>query len=366
MLAMTALAVPAATRLDALRGDAASQEFAQATAPRTFGFPLDHGPHPEFRHEWWYITGHLEAQNGERFGFELTFFRYALAPPKSQILSTTDSAWRTNQVYLAHFAVTDLQRRDFHFAERYSREALGLAGARSDPLRVWLEDWSLAASTQSRWTLRAASERYALDLDLQPLMAPVLNGDRGLSRKSDVLGAASYYYSIPRIAVRGQITREGRPVDVQGLAWLDREWGSGTLGADQQGWDWFALQFDDRSALMFYSLRREDGTRDPYSAGTWVGPDGRSRALTNEDVEIDVLNRWTSPQGGIYPASWRIRVPSLSIDIKVRPLLANQELLTNPRYWEGAVTVAGQRDSGDLAGQGYVELVGYSTVKRQP
>jgi predicted secreted hydrolase len=361
LLLVATWSASAATRLDALRGDAASKAFEQASTPRTFEFPLDHGPHPGFRHEWWYITGHLDGDNGERFGFELTFFRYALTPHQEPTQPNGKSAWRTNQIYLAHFAVTDLARREFHFTERYSREALGLAGARSAPLRVWLEDWSLAATQiQSNWILYAASDRYVLDLDLQPLMAPVLNGDRGVSRKSDAAGAASYYYSIPRLAVRGQMSRDGKPIRVQGLAWLDREWGSGALSPNQQGWDWFALQLNDGSSLMFYALRRRDGRRDFHSAGTWVAPDGSSLALANNDVRVDVLKQWNSPRGGTYPAEWRLRLPRLALDIRLRPLLADQELLTNPRYWEGAVVVEGQRNSIDVTGQGYVELVGYA------
>ena len=349
-------------------GDAGAA-FARALGPRTFVFPQDHGPHPEFRHEWWYLTGNLDGTNGERLGFELTFFRYALAPPVAATLPDTASAWRAREIYLAHFAITDIAAQRFRFAEKFSRAALGLAGARTEPLKVWIDDWRLydpgvAKPTDATlsapaplWKLQAAQPGYALELELRPLSPPVLNGEAGLSRKSS--RSASYYYSIPRLAVRGRLMRGTEPLAVQGLAWFDREWGSGDLAASQAGWDWFALQLDDGSSLMFYSLREHDGGRDPHSAGTWVERSGAARPLADADVAIEILDHWTSGDGARYPAAWRIRVSSLALDVTVRPVLADQELRTRPRYWEGAVDVRGARQGHSLGGRGYVELVGY-------
>jgi predicted secreted hydrolase len=347
------------------------ERFEQAREPRAFQFPHDHGPHDTFRHEWWYVTGHLESKQGERFGFELTFFRYALAPPAStsepQEISAGTSRWRTRQIYMAHFAITDISRRQFRFAQSYARGALGLAGAQATPFRVWLEDWSLGESKPSEWQLRAAEEKYTLTLELQPLLSPVLNGEQGLSRKSRTSGAASYYYSIPRIAVRGEIVRDGKPITVEGLAWLDREWSSSPLAATiAAGWNWFALQLDDGSTLMFYEFRDRKGVRDPNSAGTWVAPDGAARHLTSEDVQLEIQDYWTSPRGGRYPARWRVHVPSLNLDIDVKPALADQELNTSPRYWEGAVDVTGTRADRSVRGNGYVELVGYARNPQEP
>ncbi len=368
--ATTAITTPAeASRLGALRSDATPAGFALVTQPMQFEFPRDHGPHPTFRHEWWYVTGHLDAKTGERFGFELTFFRFALAPPAaaSDGPQAEHSAWRTRQVYMAHFAVTDLDRRQFHATERYARDALQMAGAQASPFRVWLDDWSLGTPAgetgpegSSYWQLRAADKGYALDLQLRPVTPPVLNGDAGLSQKSAAPGAASYYYSMPRLAAFGHVQRDGKPLDVEGLAWLDREWGSGSLGADQQGWDWFALQLDDGSTLMFYALRKLNGQRDAHSAGTWFAPDGTTHPLANDDVQIDVKAFWSSPRGGRYPARWQLRVPSLGLDVEIEPRLADQELDTNPRYWEGAATVAGTRAGTKVGGRAYVELVGYA------
>jgi predicted secreted hydrolase len=212
------------------------------------------------------------------------------------------------------------------------------------------------------WSLHAATDRHVLDLQMRPLSPAVLNGEAGLSRKSDQPGAASYYYSVPRAALSGRVTADGESCQAHGMAWLDREWGSGALASNQTGWDWFALQLDDGSALMFYSLRRDDGSRDPYSAGTWVDPHGEVRHLAHDDLQIEVLKQWTSPRGGRYPAQWRLQSAVLSLDLSVRPLLADQELLTRPRYWEGAVESVGRREGRELRGRGYVELVGYAAA----
>lgn len=349
-------------------GGASTAGFASALEPRRFEFPLDHGPHPAFRQEWWYVTGNLDAVDGERFGFELTFFRVALEPPHVASPATTPeagaagtaSAWRTREIYVAHFAVTDVSQGRFRSAQKLSRAALGLAGAEALPLRVWLDDWSLEASSPAVWRLRAAQPGYAIELDLEPQGSPVLNGIDGLSRKSDRPEDATYYYSIPRLLVHGRLVRGDRPLEVRGLAWFDREWGSGGLGPREAGWDWFGLQLEDGSALMFYALRDKDGQRDVHSAGSWVAADGTARLLANADVDIAVTGEWRSASGARYPAGWHIRVPALALDLTARPVLADQELQTTPRYWEGAVDVSGERHGATLGGRGYVELVGYA------
>lgn len=367
-LGTTAYAAVPDSALDALRPDAAGQNgFAIAAAPRAFEFPRDHGPHPEFRQEWWYLTGNLTAADGERFGFELTIFRVALTPARTApaagatppaVAAPTASPWRTRQVYVGHFAVTDVAHHTFRFAQKYEREALGLAGAVADPFRVWLDNWQIGGSP--RWTVHAQQKDYELQLDVQSVAAPILNGDHGLSVKASDPGAASYYYSIPRVTVSGQLIRDRVPIDVSGVAWLDREWGSGSLGSNESGWDWFALQLEDGSALMFYALRDKDGRRDSHSAGTWVDTAGQAHALSSTDVEIGVDDHWDSPRGGRYPSRWHVRIPSLELEADVRPVLANQELGTSPRYWEGAVDVRASRSGASVAGRGYVELVGYA------
>jgi predicted secreted hydrolase len=344
---------------EALASDQAG--FTRALAPRPFSFPTDHGPHPDFRTEWWYYTGNLRTAAGRHFGFELTFFRIALAPGVEVAASAPRaSAWATRELYVAHFAVTDTGGGRFHAFSRTSREALGLAGASASPYRVWLEDWS-ADGEGSSTRLRAAEGDIALDLHLSAAKSPVAQGDRGLSRKGPEPGNASFYYSITRMPTRGSVRLGRETFEVTGATWMDREWSTSALGPDLAGWDWFALQLDDGRELMFYLLRRRDGTIDSFSAGTLVAADGTTRPLDATDVRVETLAHWKSPRSGVrYPARWRLLVPSAALQLEIAPRLPDQELIVGTRYWEGAVTVAGAAADRPLTGQGYVELVGYA------
>jgi predicted secreted hydrolase len=333
--------------------------YARATAPRPFTFPVDHGPHPEYRTEWWYWTGNVADASGRHFGFQLTFFRRALAPSGER----RASAWAATQVYMAHFALTDSTARRFSAHQRLVREALGLAGAWAQPFLVWAEDWSAAAVGHDPLPLRlrAADGDVAIDLVLDGGKPAVLQGDRGLSRKGPETGNASYYYSLTRMPAHGSIVSGGRRFDVKGLAWMDREWSTSTLGAERVGWDWFALQLDDGRDLMFYRFRRADGGPDPFSAGVMVGADGTGDALGPDDVRIEVLDSWASPRSRIaYPARWRLTLPRERLSLEVVPRLADQEHMGPVRYWEGAVRVRGRAGERPLQGDGYVELVGYA------
>jgi len=347
---------PSSPRLASLLGADGVAGFKQVTTPRVFSFPRDHGPHRDYRNEWWYLTGNLDGENNERFGFEMTFFRFSLAPE----IASSGSAWRSRQVFMAHFAVTDRTANRFYVASRYSRGAVGLAGAQSSPFRVWLEDWDLSDTVADGWRLRAADHEIAIDLELTPLKPPVLNGVDGLSVKSALPGNASYYYSIPRLRTVGTVRSGEKSFRVTGLSWLDREWGSAGLSVEQSGWDWFALQLDDGSELMFYSLRRLDGRPDIHSAGTFIAKDATATPLLNADVDIEVLDYWDSPGGGRYPMAWRLAVGSQALVLDIKPVMAGQELTTLVRYWEGAVDVSGTRAGKEVSGRGYVELTGYA------
>jgi predicted secreted hydrolase len=357
------------SRLSELLGRDDGEAYSMAAAARTFRFPQDHGPHPDFRNEWWYLTGNLDGQRGQRFGFELTFFRFALSSETdSDSGERSASGWRTNQVYIAHFAVTDKESDQFHVEQRFSRGALNLAGAQSAPFRVWIEDWSItenphpdsATVAQEHWQLSAPGDGISLYLDLKAEKPPVLNGVDGLSQKSSAEGNASYYYSLTRLASAGPLRIAGETYQVSGLSWLDREWSSSSLAADQQGWDWFALQLSDGSDLMFYNIRKSDGSQDEHSAGTWISKNGRVRHLSRKDLAIIVTDKWTSPEGGTYPAHWDIHVPGLDLMLTIAPLIENQELFTTVRYWEGAVDVTGRQNGIPIEGRGYVELTGYA------
>jgi predicted secreted hydrolase len=348
-------------------GAGSAEGFARALTPRPFAFPADHGPHPAFRSEWWYWTGNLREAggSGRRFGFQLTFFRVALAPAAAP----RRSAWGARDVYMAHLALTDVASGRFHARDRWARAALDLAGASAEPFRVWLGDWRAEGGGRSGppVRLRAGEEDVRIDLTLGPGKAPVLHGERGLSRKSAEAGNASYYYSLTRMPVSGEVQSAGRSFAVEGLAWMDREWSTSALAPDQVGWDWFALQLDDRRELMLYRLRQRDGGVAAASQGTLVTADGATRTLDRDAVEVLVLDRWTSPRGGTrYPARWRLRIPAEGLDLLVTPLLADQELDVAARYWEGAVGVEGTGDGRPVRGAGYVELVGYAARARGP
>jgi predicted secreted hydrolase len=349
------------SQLADLLGAEADAGFARALEPREFAFPADHGPHPAFRNEWWYITGNLDDEDGRRFGFELTIFRFALAPSIIESKSKSKSRWRTRQVYIAHLAVTDVDDEHLHVAQRYSRGALELAGAQAAPFHVWIDDWSIAEQPDSdTWRLSASDKNFGVDVELQALQPPIVNGINGLSQKSADRGNASYYYSITRLGTRGTIRIGERDYRVSGLSWLDREWSTSALAAEQVGWDWFALQLSDGSDLMFYGLRNNDGTQDAASAGTFLSANGTTSHLEADDVEITVLDTWESPEGGTYPKKWRLAAPQFGLEVTVTPVIANQELFTTVRYWEGAVDVEGKHDGASITGRGYVELTGYA------
>jgi len=343
-------------------GGADTAGYLRAVAPRQLSFPADHGPHPGYRNEWWYLTGNVRTADGRPFGYQVTFFRTALAPSTPM----RASAWATRDVYMAHFAITDVVGGRFLPHHRLARGAAGLAGARAVPLRVWTEDWMLQAEAQAGLParLRAAAGQVALDLHIEPGKPMVLQGDQGLSRKGPEPGNASYYYSFTRLPTRGTLRIGPDRFEVRGASWMDREWSTSALG-DKVGWDWFALQLADGRDVMYYQLRRADGSTDRFSAGVLVAADGHARALRADDVRLEVLDTWASPRGGTrYPARWRLSVPSADLHLEVRPALADQELPGPVRYWEGAVRIRPVAPGGGPAGAGYVELVGYAATAR--
>lgn len=344
-----------------LSGDSAG--FAVADRVRRFQFPRDHGPHPDFRSEWWYFTGNLQTGAGRRFGFQLTFFRFALDADNNPPAPT---AWSTRQVYMAHFALTDAAGRRFHGFEDFDREALGLAGAVAQPFRVWLGSWEARAEGREIFPLRlrAAQGGTAIDLRVEAGKPRILQGNQGLSQKSGRPGNASYYYSYTRLPARGQVRVNGGAYVVSGTVWMDREWSTSALDPDQAGWDWFALQLDDSREVMFYRLRRKDGAIDPHSAGSLVDASGHPHPLGVDDVMLRAVRRWRSPRGGSYPVGWRMRIPRHGIDVLISPVIPAQEHSGSLRYWEGAVDVAGSSAGRAVSGKGYLELTGYAAPAR--
>lgn len=347
----------------ALAEDPSPSPFQQATAGYQYHFPKDHGSHPTYKTEWWYYTGHLQSKTGRSFGFELTFFRRAMPPGD---IKTLPSKWSVNHVYLAHFAVTDITGKGFHFSEKLSREGLGKAGAEESRLHVWIDDWRAEAATDRTGihTLTAHDRTHALTLTLQPAKPLVTHGADGISRKGAGAGQASHYYSFTRLTTAGKLTINGEQFDVTGTSWMDHEFGSSDLGKDQAGWDWFSIQLEDHAELMLYRMRRADGSSDLASSGTVVAEDGQARRLAVTDFRIESTATWTSAESkATYPSRWRLTIPSLDLALDVTPLLADQELRTSRStkvtYWEGAVAVTGTKQGRPVNGHGYVELTGY-------
>jgi predicted secreted hydrolase len=328
--------------------------FARATTPRDFQFPRDHGGHPEYRTEWWYLTGNLRGDNGRRFGYQVTFFRFSLTPPGSE---KSASSWVGNPLWMAHVAITDAAAGRHLSEERLVRAGPGLAGVREDPFRVWLEDWQLTSPESGfPWRIDIQAREFAIALEVEPSVGIVLQGDRGLSQKGAEPGNASYYYSYPRLRTSGAISLDGETIPVHGDSWLDREWGTSALSPEQSGWDWFSLQLNNGDNLMFYRLRDRDGKGDPHSAGSLTGADGATRHLDLEDIELIPLRWWQNPTGVRYPVEWQLQIKSRKQILRIKPLLDDQEMAHTVRYWEGAVEVY---EASTPVGQGYLELAGY-------
>jgi predicted secreted hydrolase len=334
--------------------------FANARLPWRFVFPRDHAAHFAFQSEWWYYTGHLRSSDGKRFGYELTFFRYGLAPGDPRP-GARQSKWRGNQVFPVHLALTDESGQRFVYDERFAREALGMGRASGRRLDVGVDRWSVAGDSPFR--MRASADAVGLDLVQVAEKRPAVHGHDGVSLKASCATCASHYYSMTRLRTSGTLAYGGRRLRVEGISWMDHEFGSDELQRDQAGWDWFSIQLDDRRELMDYRLRKKDGTLTPESSGSLVDPRGQVRYLAREAVLITATGSWKSPHtGATYPSGWRVRVPSAALDLTLVPTVRDQELANTAggvSYWEGAVDI---RDtaSGQRRGVGYVELTGYA------
>jgi predicted secreted hydrolase len=328
---------------------ATGSEYRKALPGYKYLFPRDHFEHPDFRTEWWYYTGNVTDGAGKRYGFELVFFRQGESRE-----AAGKSAWEVRDLYLAHAALTDVAGKRFWYEERLNRAGPGIAGASFDKQRIWNGNW------QAKWNgeaqaLEATTGDFHFQLEVKPAKAFVIQGENGVSQKAAGAGQASHYVSFTRLAVKGSLNDRA----VQGEAWMDHEWFSEQLATEQVGWDWFSVQLENKTELMLFQLRRKDGTIDPFSAGTFIAAAGKARKLSRGDFTLEPVEK-----EGKYPVVWRIRIPSLSIDMVCRGALRNQELRAQhggPSYWEGAVDY-----SGSHKGVGYLEMTGYDApVKLQ-
>jgi predicted secreted hydrolase len=330
----------------------ASSDYAAVTAGRPIEFPADFGSHPDFRTEWWYVTGWLTTARGEPLGFQITFFR-----TKPDIDANNPSAFAPRQLLIAHCAISDPRRGRLWQDQRIRRAGLGLAEAAVGDTDVRIDRWTLTRNSRA-YGAAIDAEDFSLDLTLSETQAPLLNGDAGVSRKGPDPGAASYYYSLPHLKVAGAVARAGRRDQVTGEAWFDHEWSSEYLDAEAVGWDWIGINLDDGAALMAFRIRGAQG-ESRWAGGTLRSADGQVQILGSADVEFRGTRRWVSPRTAIaYPVQWQVRIGSREFDLE--PLLDDQEndtrLSTGAIYWEGAVRAI---EAHRPVGRGYLELTGY-------
>ncbi len=321
-------------------------------------FPRDFGSHPDYQTEWWYYTGHLQTEEGNRYGFELTFFRVGLDPA-----ARNTSSFAAKDLYFAHFAVSDLKNRKFWYEEKMNRPGPGLAGAKVSALDTQNEDWRVLREGSSHH-LTAQGDSFGLDLKVQSTIPVIFHGIKGYSRKGSSPGNVSQYFSLPLLLAQGTLRVGAQEHQVSGKAWMDHEFFSGKMDPDETGWDWFGLQFSDSTELMLYRVRMKDGAIHPASSGTYVDAKGKFIHLDSKEIQTEVLKTWKSSRtGAVYPIQWKIGVPSLHLDFETSADFPDQELDTTQStrlvYWEGSISVRGKKGSKPLQGEGYMELTGY-------
>jgi predicted secreted hydrolase len=348
-------------------GSPADGRYARVVPGREFGFPADHGAHPDYRQEWWYFTGRLETPAGRVFGYQLTFFRFAGGPD-----DPPDSIWAARQTWMAHLALTDVAGGRFLRQEDFARGVLGLADARGAPFSVWVNGWSVRADTDDpdcpdhqelrgcfSADLSADGDDFALSLRLHATRPPVLQGDGGYSVKTADGRAASYYYSMPGIATRGSVTLEGETFEVRGESWMDREWSSAVLTPGQGGWDWFSLNLDDGHRLVVFQVRENDSSA--HRSAVLLDPEQRRLPLDPAAITLTPVAYWRSEEtGSRYPVRWRLESGGDDgWSLTLSPLVEAQEMALAFRYYEGLVSVSGTRAGQPVGGWGYMELTGY-------
>jgi predicted secreted hydrolase len=322
--------------------------FALVSPGKVFSYPADHGPHPDFRIEWWYLTANLVDARGQACGLQWTLFRQAAgAGPQRE-------GWANRQLWMGHAAVT---RADTHrFNELFARGGVGQAGVEAKPFAAWIDAWEMKGTEQTEdlalapLTLKASSTDFSYALTLSADRPVVLQGDAGYSRKSD-RGQASYYYSQPFFRARGTLAIDDKPVEVTGQAWMDREWSSQPLGPDQTGWDWLSLHLSSGDKLMLYRLRQKDGEDNPF--GNWIAADGRTQQITDDDIRM-TPGALAEVAGRKLPVEWQIAIPSRAFSVHCKPLNARAWMGTGFSYWEGPISFSGSHE-----GVGYLELTGY-------
>ncbi len=337
------------------------QDWQVPDPAHTLSFPRDHGSHPNFKIEWWYITGHLESK-GRRFGFQATFFRLGQKPGSEK----PDELLGNSQLYLAHMGISDPVNKIFLHEERLNREGWN-AGASVNDLDVHNANWSLKRTGKSMRLSGSVRADASWDLELIPQKGPIIFGEDGVSRKGPEGTASSYYITYPRIDALGSIRIKDESFEVTGEAWMDHEISSSQLDRSQIGWNWTCIQFNDGREIMGYVLRTADGENSPYSRLVWIGESGRLHHLTLQDYQWEHGGSWTSPESGAtYPISPTITAldPKTGENriLRLQPLMPDQEMTGTAAgisYWEGACDVLDEV-SGKVVGRAFLEMTGYA------
>ena len=342
-------------------------EYLSVTGPCNLEFPGDHGPHFGYRTEWWYYTGNLTSEKGNRYGFQFTIFRTQISPPGyEKKWPQPSSAWRTQQIYLGHVALTDISGQKHLQGEKTARSAFGLSASTQTGAvtNIFIDDWSIDITPESH-ILTVATDDFYYKLHLVPEKLPIMHGDAGYSRKGSRPHQASCYYSFTRLNTEGILTVDEKTESVSGFSWMDHEYSSAALDLGVVGWDWFSLQLSDNTEVMLYLLREENGRIHPASSGSRINASGEVLHLARDDFSVNVKKTWKSREtDAVYPAHWQIQIPSLALDLSISPNLPDQEMLTLQStgviYWEGSVSLTGTKQGQSLTGQGYIELTGYA------
>lgn len=338
--------------------------FKKAIEKREFTFPEDHGAHNDYKLEWWYFTGNLKAENGQEFSYQFTIFRNALKPDSNSL----NSNFATNQLYFYHFAITDISNNKFYFYDDFARGAGGLAGAESNPLKIFVNNSFItgkygADSSLPIFNINAIADKFRLKLELIPQKNVVLQGDEGLSQKSFDKNNNSYYYSITRLESKGELSiseeKSSKSYKVKGESWLDREWSTSALSKEQVGWDWFSIQLSDSTEIMYFKLRNKDGSTN-FAKGSIINKNGSKRNLRMPEVFLEEKDYWTNDLGKKYPSKWILSIPENNIKLNIETRVKDQELKLNIRYYEGSIRINGFNGKYEVNGLGYVEMTGYS------
>jgi len=338
---------------------AASAQYRPALPGYRYTFPRDHFNHPDFQTEWWYYTGNVKSADGHHFGFELTFFRQGV----DRDVKPT-GPWDVRDLYLAHLALSDLDGGQFLHTERANRAGPGIAGASEPERRIWNGNWQVMWRGDQQ-SLQAIDERFSIHFTLHSTKPPIIHGQNGVSQKAEGPGLASHYISLTRLNTEGRIELDGHNFQVICAAWMDHEFFTHQLEAEQVGWDWLSIQLDDHSELMLFNIRRTDRSVDPYSAGTFVDARGNATHLTKNEFTMEPADStWSSPAShAAYPLRWKISIPKLNIVLESSTSLPSQELTSSagfvPAYWEGSVLLTGSKGESHIGGVGYLEMTGY-------